>query len=417
MKSVMATSAVALAAVLALAGCSAGAGSNGSGGGDVTLEFQTGLAVDDSEVQVLKELVAQYESDNAGVTIDLVPAGESYERDIKVRLAAGDAPDIWNTHGWSVLRYSEFLLPLQDEPWAGDVIPSLEDTMINADGELFAMPSNIDISGIIYNADVLDAAGVDPAGIDTWDDFAAAAKAVKSDSVSPVYIGGKPLSAAVSDRVVSGTFSERDLSEMTDGTFVSPAYQDMLDIINGWVDAGFVNPDYSSATRDDMAKALAQGQAAFEFGPSLLFDNALSFNPDVKLGFIPIPSNVGGAKYLVGGERTAFGISNKTEHADAAKDFINFLAENSSELAAASSSPPGLTTGTMDLGPLQPSFDEWVTDAQSPVVPYFDRVYLPNGSWDAMQVTTDSVITKQASPKDATAQMKTTFDSLFGQTQ
>ncbi|WP_160295413.1 ABC transporter substrate-binding protein [Demequina aurantiaca] len=423
MRSVKTASVVALVGALALAGCSSDDGDAGSGSGessgsvDATIEFQTGLAVDDTEAQALKELAAQYEADHEGVTIDLVPAGEDYEANMKVRLAADDAPDIWNTHGWSVLRYGEFLLPLQDQPWADDVIPSLETTMVTADGEIFAMPTNIDISGIIYNADVLKDAGVDPAGIDSWDDFAAAADKVNSDTVSPVYIGGKPLSAAVADRVVSGTFNDNQLTEMTDGTFVSSAYQEMLDIIHSWGEAGYINPDYSSASRDDMAKALAQGQAAFEFGPSLLFDNALSFNPDVNLGFIPMPSNTGGPKYLVGGERTAFGVSKSSENTEVATDFVNFLAENVTDLAAASSSPPGLTTGTMDLGPIQPSFDEWVTEANTPVVPYFDRVYLPNGSWDAMQVTTDSVITEQASTADATEQMKTTFDNLYGQTK
>ncbi|MBH0055139.1 MULTISPECIES: ABC transporter substrate-binding protein [unclassified Salinibacterium] len=416
MKSIKAISAVALVATLTLAGCSSGA-NGGDAGGDVTIEFQTGFAVDDGEMTLMKELVSEFEASNQGVTIDLIAAGTDYESDMKVRLAAGTAPDIWNTHGWSLLRYSEFLLPLEDQPWADDVIDSLDETMRNDAGEIFALPTNIDISGLIYNADVLEAAGVDPYGIESWDDFDDAADAVNSDTVSPIYQGGKPLAGALADRVVSGTFDDDDLAEMLDGSFVTPAYEEMLDLVQDWGDSGYFNPDYSSASRDDMAKALAQGQAAFMYGPSLLFDNAWSFNPDANLGFMPIPTTTGAPRYLVGGERTAFGISNKTENPDEAKAFIAFLAENDTALAAASTSPPGLTTATMELGKLQPSFEKWMTEEEVPVLPYFDRVYLPNGSWESMQVTTDVVITGQGTPAQATEQMKSTYDSLRGQSE
>ena len=51
-----------------------------------------------------------------------------------------------------------------------------------------------------------------------------------------------------------------------------------------------------------------------------------------------------------------------------------------------------------------------------PLVPYFDRVYLPNGMWNTMVTTTDSVITGgSGSVKPAVSTMAKDFDRLFGQ--
>src|SRR5690606_13335171 len=193
-------------------------------------------------------------------------------------------------------------------------------------------------------------------------------------------------------------------ADMADGTFVDDAFASGLELIAGWKDAGYFNPDYSSATRTTMSEALAQDLTAFAFGPSAIIQDALLVNPDANLGFIPVPSLVGDAGYLAGGERTAFGISKESEHIDAAKEYLAFLADadNVAELAAASSSLPGLVDVEADLGVLTSSYALFATDGQAPVVPHFDRVYLPNGAWSTLGTVTDSVITGQASVDDAT---------------
>lgn len=407
----LATTAVAVA-TLSLAGCGNAASSD-----TTTLEVQTGLAVDSSEMEMLKELTAGFEEAHPDATIDLVPAGTDYEKDIKVRLASKEFPDIWNTHGWSLLRYGPFLLPLQDEAWAEHLSPALADAMMDDEGNLYAMPTNVDISGILYNKDVLTEAGYEATEIETWDDFIQAAKAIEQNGVSAIYAGGKDMSGAIADRLVPGAFNDAELEEMLSGHFVTQSYSNMLDMVATWRDLGLFNPDYSSATKPDMSKALAQGQAGFMFGPTYLASNALQYNPDANIGFLPMPSINGEPRYLVGGERTAFGISKKTENPKLAKEYLAYLAEpeNLTKMAAASDTPPGLTNADMDLGPLQESYDAFVTQTKTPVVPYFDRVYLPNGMWSTMVTTTDAVITGQAKAESATAEMQTTFDSLFSQ--
>jgi len=414
MKSRVALIATASALLLAATGCSGSSGSDAD-----TIEFQTAVGVDSKLLASLTEVTDAFEEANPEIAIELVPSGTSYESDMKVRLAANNAPDILATHGWSLLRYSEFLEPLQDEAWAVDFNPALNAAMVNDAGEFFAYPVDTDVAGILYNGDVLDAAGVDPESITSWDSFEDAAAAVKANDIVPITVSGKDNGPAgnVADWIASGAYTEDQLAELEAGTFVDGPYTDLLSMVDGWREAELFNPDYSSATSDDMARALADGQTAFVFSQNAVANNALQYNPDAGLGFIPVPSLTDDTPYLIGGEMNAYGISKTSKHLDDAKTYIAYLAEpeNAAKLAAAAGNLPGLTNATTDLGALQPSFDKYVLPGDLPLVPYFDRVYLPNGMWNTMVTTADSVITGQSSVDEAVTQMGNDFGSLSEQ--
>lgn len=405
--------AAAAAISIGLAGCS------GNSGSSETLEIQTGQAVNSELFATLKSVAADFEKANPDVKLDLVASpGEGYEKNMKVRLASGDIPDIWWTHGWSRDRYSQFLMPLQDEPWAESLNPVLDSAMRDSDGAFYAMPVDTNIAGILYNKDVLAEVGYNAEDIASWDDFEEVANALKQqENVSPLYAAGKLSVGNITDWTAPGAFNEEDLKKMDSGTFLSKKYKSVLAMIAEWKKAGFFNADYSSATTDDMAKALAQGQTGFVFYNNTAATNALQYNPEAKLGFMPVPALNGSPSYLIGSETNAYGISKTTEFPDEAKAFIAFLAqpENESKMAKAAQSAPGLTNAKMDLGPLQASYDKFVTEAQTPLVPYFDRVHLPNGSWDALVTTTDGVVTGQSTVDSAVEQMENTFKSLYGQ--
>lgn len=413
MKSRLAFAGAAAALALSLAAC----GGGGQASGGTTLEVQTGVAADTNEMATLKAITADFEKANPNTKINLVPAGTNYENDIKVRLSSHNVPDIWMTHGWSLLRYSQFLAPLQDEAWAKNLVPDLGPVMKDSSGALYALPTNVDITGIMYNQDVLAKAGYKPEDIKSWDDFLAAAQKAKANGASAVYAGGKSMAGTILDHIISGAYTQADLDKMKSGTFVPDKYAQALDLVAKWRDAGLFNPDYSSASKTDMSKALAQGQALFEFGPSPIADDAMKFNPNAHIGFIPIPTLTGAPSYLDTGERTAYGISKTTKDMAGAKAFLAFIAkpENESKMAAASAALPGLTDAKATPGPLSASYDEYVTKGKTQAVPYFDRVYLPNGAWSTMGNGTDAVITKQSDVNGAVQQMASTYKSLSGQ--
>ncbi|GAA3936124.1 ABC transporter substrate-binding protein [Microbacterium soli] len=404
---------VVAATGIALTGCSGESG--GGDGGDVEIEMQTNFGATDPSLKVLEKITDAYEADNPGVKIELVPSTDTYEDDIKVRLSSNDIPDIWATHGWSLLRYSQFLEPLNDQPWAKDFNEALAPAMENADGQFFALPIDTDVAGIVYNRTVLEDAGIDPTSLTDWTSFETALKTLKDAGITPVSSSGKDswFAGNITDFIGSGDFSEAELKGFQDGTFDESGYTRILDHIATWQKAGWFNPDYSSATTDDIGRSLAEGTTAFVFVQNYLVATALGFNPDADLGYMPIPSE-NGEPFLVGGEGRAYGVSKTSPDKEQALDYLAWLAEpdNLSQLAGSIGGIPGLTNATSDLGVLTASYDQFVAPATLPLKPYFDRVYLPGGIWDTMVTTTDGVITGQMTPADAVAQMKSSYDSL-----
>ncbi|UWF77467.1 MULTISPECIES: ABC transporter substrate-binding protein [Microbacterium] len=396
---------------LALTACTGG----GSGGDEVSLEVQTNFGSTDPSLDVLQEITDRYLEEHPGVAIDLVPSTDTYEADVKVRLASGDVPDIWATHGWSLLRYAEFLEPLDGQPWAENFNEALAPAMKDEDGRFYALPIETDVAGIVYNAEVLESAGIDPASLTDWDAFGAALQKLKDAGVIPISSSGKDswFAGNITDFIGSGDFSEEAFEGFKDGTFDEAGYTRIMEMIDTWRQNGYFNPDYSSATMDDLGRSLAEGKTAFIFVQNYLVATALEFNPVARIAYMPIPSQTG-QPFLVGGEGRAYGVAKDSPDKEQALDYLAFLAEpeNLGVLAASIGGIPGLTNAESDLGVLTESYETFVAPGEVPLKPYFDRVYLPNGIWDTMVSTTDGVITGQMTPADAVAQMKSSFDSL-----
>ena len=60
--------------------------------------------------------------------------GSDYKATMKTKMASNDLPDIWITHGWSVMRYSEYLMPLQDEEWYDKIDESILGAITDEEG-------------------------------------------------------------------------------------------------------------------------------------------------------------------------------------------------------------------------------------------------------------------------------------------
>lgn len=406
----------AVAASLALAGCSSGSSGKASDTIDAYMYMTSGSA-QNKEMKTLTEKFEKQTGTKVNLTIDT----SNYESNMKVKMASGNLPDVWATHGWSVLRYRNFLEPLQSQEWAQYVDKGLDTSMRDSDGKLYSLPIEYTVTGVMTNFDVLKKAGVDPDSIKTWDDFNAALPKIKAAGAAPIVSSGKANSpaGAMTNEIASNAFTQQQLDGFKAGTFDSAAYQTQtMDRLAAWANAGYFNADYVSASLDDMAKALAQGTAAFAMQQPTLLATALSYNKDANIGFIPFPSNGINGQNLVGGEGVnAYGVWKDSKHKDKALAFLSFLAdpENATPLVESIGTYSGLTNVTPNLGVLQSSYDKWVKPGNLPTKPFLDRVYLPNGIYQTMISSADSVITKQATPEQATAQMAEQFKTLYGQ--
>lgn len=380
------------------------------------IEFMTGMSTGTAQLKAMQKLANAFEAENPGVTINLIAGTTSYEQDLRVRLAGKNAPDIWNTHGWSRDRYANFLEPLQKRSWAADINPLITGSISKDDGSFYALPLDVAVTGIFYNEDVLKAAGVDPENIQNWDDFAAACEAISKTGATCLGASGKDNYTAgnIADYMLPSFYSKKDLKRLLDGTFVTKPYIEMADVLAQWRKNGYFNVDYSSATFDDLARRMAQNKLAFLFNPNGGAQNVLSYNSKAHLGFMPYPSVVG-KPYLVTGEDYALGVSKDSAAKENALKFIDFIAqpENMQQFNAVANNAPALTTVKPEMGVVQSSYDKWVTEKNTGTTLIFDRVYLPNGMWNTLITTTDSIINGQVDSAGAAQQMETSFISLY----
>jgi raffinose/stachyose/melibiose transport system substrate-binding protein len=380
-----------------------------------SIEFMTGTSIDSALYMQYQDMVAQFAAANPDApAIELIPSSTDHEGEVKTRLAGGNAPDMWMTHGWSLGRYADYLTDLSAEEWATSVSLLLDGVMRGANGEIYALPLNVDIAGILYNADVLASVGYTADDIKTWDDFITCCRKLKDAGKTPIYNAGKdrwPTGLYV-DWIAPGCFSQADLEGMLTGTFAQESYRKVLDMVNTFTTNGFFNADYSSATSDDIARALAQGETGFSFIMNFVLVTAFEYAPDAKLGFMQIPAfTAENQPYYVVGEKDAIGAWKDGANVDTCKAFLRFLAqpENVAALASASGQMSGLTNATSDLGSLQASVDKASAYAG---VPYFDRVFMPSGAWDAIVSTTEMVVTQQQTVDVALAQIAADYQEL-----
>lgn len=292
------------------------------------LDFITGMATGSVHLKTLQSITDEFEKANPGVEINLIPASQDFTNDIKVRLAAKNAPDLWNTHGWSRDRYAKFLEPLQNRSWVSKMKPITKEAFMEDDGTFYALPLDIQVTGVLYNKDVLDKVGVDPNELNTWDEFNDACQKVKDAGLTCVVAGGKDTAIAgdLADLTASSWYNDGELKKLQKGKFDSSVYQKESGLIEGWAKKGYFNPDYTSATQDDIEKLMANGQAAFYFRSNLHASQIQTFNSNVNLGFMATPTE-SGDRYVTLGEDWAVGASKTGKNKDIALKYIDFLAK------------------------------------------------------------------------------------------
>lgn len=406
--------ALGISCVLALAPLGA-CGSSSSSGGTKTLEFMTMQSTGTPQLKVIQKLTKKFEKANPNITIKANPGTNNNQNDIRVRLAGHNPPDIWATHGWSRDRYGNFLEPMQNRPWAKRLKPLGNEVYKTSDGKFYALPADIQVSGIMYNDTVMKKVGIDTKSIDSWDVFMDACEKLKTAGMTPIVSTPKDMGAVgdIADYILPGMYTDAQLKELKGGKFDPSIYQKYAEMVSHWTKSGYFNVDYTSATPDDIARLMASDKAGFYFRSNGNAQLIESYNPDVKLGMMPIPSATGKPYFSTGEDMLTFGVSKTSRNKEAALKFIDFLAEpeNLQQLVNVSMNNSALAGVKSALGQFQTSYDYWMKDKKTATVPFFDRKYLP-GMYSTMSKSTDGIITGQLTPRDAADQAKTAFENL-----
>ncbi len=405
-----------LVMMLGFTACNSG---NKAGGKKVKLTMMTHFQSSENVTAELEAAIAGFMKENSNIEVELIPGTSEYEPLMKSKMASNDLPDLWTTHGWSVLRYSEYLTEIENEPWVKDLHPAIRPVITSKEGHIYVLPMDVDVAGIAYNKEVVAQAGVDVTTIKTWGQLFEAMDKVKAMGITPVHIGGKDNWTVGNffDWVAPAIFitDENNYSgeELKTGTFDTDKWKVAAELMKTLKDKEYINVDVLTSTYPDSARALGEGQAAFEFYGNAVLSEAWTYNPDAKLGFFPVPAYYKGDQpSLISGERTTIGIWKDTEHPEEAKALLTYFAkpEVMKKVASANRIPAGLVNVDSDTGKLSDSYEQW---KDTEAFPYFDREFLPSGMWDTMCSTGTGLLADDMSAQDAANKMLEDYKKLY----
>lgn len=388
----------------------------------VKIEFLYNLSGENIS-NTIQEVCEQFTKET-GIEVEAVMPGSNFSDVMKIRMASNQLPDVWTTHGWAVARYAEYLRPLNDQEFATHIMPNIAGQITGADGNLYTLPINIDLTGIVYNVKVLDSVGVDPDSIKTWEDFEAVCDKIKAAGITPIQVGGKDnwtignMMDFVAPTMITNE-NEANQKALFDGSFDWSLWNAVPEKINSWRKNGYLNKDCITADYMTGIKALAADKAAFMFVAASGITETYNVNPDAEMGFMPLPANQdGGMRALMTGEHFAVGAWKDSKHPEEVMKFINFLSREDicSKLATVTGMPAGLDNVTSDTGRLKAYYDKYNSDTTILNIPYFDREYLPSGMWNDLCVTGATILADQPDAvKNAVSQMEQSYNEKMSQ--
>lgn len=139
---------------------------------DVTIHYSLW---DTNQLPAYQECANVFQENNPGITVEIEQLGwDDYWTGITTGFISGEAPDVFTNH---LAKYPEFvelgqlvdLQPLVEEDGvAVDIYyPGLAD-LWTRDGSRYGLPKDWDTVAVVYNAELLEAAGIDPAIMEDW---------------------------------------------------------------------------------------------------------------------------------------------------------------------------------------------------------------------------------------------------------
>src|SRR5438128_1761797 len=254
----VATTAIGLIVALAGAACS-GAGGTGGGGGSKTITI---AAVDNPQMADLKNLVSDFHSAHSDIDVKIVTLPEDQLRQQVTQDVAANSGrydlftigtyevPLWAKKGW-IENLSPYITKSSSYD-VDDLIPGIK-TALSYQSNLYAVPFYGESSMLMYRKDMLSAKRITLSDHPTWDQVAAAAKAVNSSSVSGICLRGLPgwgEQLAPLDTVVN-TYGGRWFDEKWNAQLTQPEFKAAVNFyINlvksagepGAGNAGFAHP-------------------------------------------------------------------------------------------------------------------------------------------------------------------------------
>ncbi|GEL98744.1 ABC transporter substrate-binding protein [Cellulomonas terrae] len=348
-------------ASLALAACSGGGGSDSGGtggedGGDVTLEFSQWWEPELPD-GAFRELMDQFESENPGITVDLLSGPyASTKEQVVAGAAAGTMSDVVGLDGAWVSDFADqgAITDLSAVMSEAGYDESQLASQVKVDDRTYMIPVVNFVYPMFTNDDLLAGAGV-TAPPTTRSEFADAAAKTTSENT---YGWILPLSLeapnGIQNDVMSwvwasgGSMLDGGQPALTDNEDVTSA----TDFIQGLWDDGVIAPGSFTMKEQDKVEEFSNGRVGMMIDSLAHVNLIRESNPDLNFSISAIPAEDGytgerGIPYASWG----IGIAENSEHKEEAFKLVEFLMSEdvNSELSSIANAFPGNTASVPDF--------------------------------------------------------------------
>ncbi|TCL56001.1 raffinose/stachyose/melibiose transport system substrate-binding protein [Kineothrix alysoides] len=279
---------------------------------------------------------AYQEKTGQEVVIESLGGGVDINGTLKGYLAAGNMPDIFVFGGEGDYQtWKEYMTDLSGEEWASQTDFGFK----SEDGKVVGFPYAVEGYGITYNKNVLEAAGIDPASLVTYDAYKNAFETIDSKkeelgltAVCSVaaesgqmywstgnHLFGYYLSAGLErgddkyiDMLKEGSIDNDRLGQFADFIGMLFDYSDQSTLVSG--------------TYDDQLALWAQGKTAFITQGNWIDPSLPDYNVEFDCGIAPLAFSKEEISGVLADCPSWWSVYNNGKNTDACKAFLNELA-------------------------------------------------------------------------------------------
>jgi ABC-type glycerol-3-phosphate transport system substrate-binding protein len=280
------------------------------------------------------EVVAAFEAKNPGIKVKIVEANAATSGAandfIKMRLAAGDVPDVWTNLDVAVFAEAGQLweIPVNDPD-----LKKINGNPMDAayKGKVYSFFPSVQPQGcMFYNKTMFKTAGITTLP-KTWTEFEAACAKLKAAGFTPIITGGEWVPGLIINNVLSTDLAKNKPNYWTDvyagkATFVTtPEVVDGIAGLQSLVDKGYFNKGALSIGYADLEGQFLAGKAAIYPMGSWFTAAEAAAKKDFEVGVFSIPTRDGKPSLVAStGYGTAPAVYAKSKNPEAAWKLAKF---------------------------------------------------------------------------------------------
>ncbi|MGS0971663.1 MAG: ABC transporter substrate-binding protein [Candidatus Izemoplasmataceae bacterium] len=331
--------------------------------------FQNKIEIDDA----MKDYVAGW-SEDTGIEAEVRSCGGDscgYQTQLLAELQADDQPDIFVIEGMGgFLEYQDIIFEFDGDAWIDDT--ALEFTH---DGGVYGFPVAVEAWGMGYNADILDAAGIDPDDLTNLAAYEAAFETLEAQKDSLGIDAAVSMGAGTGLAWVTGLHNfngylsaglDPSDSSVIDDLNNGIAHEDRLQDLADWVELLFMYSTDSllEGNYDIQVGDFSSGKTAFIHQGNWIDPNLIANGIDFEVGYAPHAAASGENDSIFIGAPSYYVINKNSDNVEEARQYLEDLAgteEGHNYMVNEANMVPAFESVTLvPAAPLSAAVVEWV---------------------------------------------------------